>query len=95
MLLVFFSTLIPVNSEVTQYVDMTWQCRLELCDWIVFSSFSATHTCEFQDNTICGYIQDDTDDFDWTQLSGPTPTANTGPTTDVSYSTPFGKRLFH
>ena len=60
-------------------------------------AFIGTHTCEFQDDTICGFKQDDTDNFDWTILSGPTPTPATGPTVDVSYGTAYGERkiCFH
>ncbi|XP_072014819.1 MAM and LDL-receptor class A domain-containing protein 2-like [Amphiura filiformis] len=61
---------------------------------IYYGNCEATHTCEFQDSTLCGYTQDDTDDFEWTVLSGATPTPNTGPTVDVSYGTPFGKYIY-
>ncbi|XP_072014802.1 thyroid hormone-induced protein B-like [Amphiura filiformis] len=53
-----------------------------------------TQSCEFQDSTLCGYIQDDTDDFEWTVLSGATPTNKTGPTVDVSYGTDYGKYIY-
>ncbi|XP_072014869.1 MAM and LDL-receptor class A domain-containing protein 1-like [Amphiura filiformis] len=56
---------------------------------IYYGNCEGTQSCEFQDSTLCGYIQDDTDDFEWTVLSGATPTNNTGPTVDVSYGTDY------
>ncbi|XP_038052723.1 MAM and LDL-receptor class A domain-containing protein 1-like [Patiria miniata] len=50
--------------------------------------------CEFQDSHLCGYLQDTTDDFDWLQNNGATPTANTGPSLDVSYDTTYGKYMY-
>ncbi|XP_035665473.1 MAM and LDL-receptor class A domain-containing protein 1-like [Branchiostoma floridae] len=37
--------------------------------------------CDF-DTTLCGYQQDNTDDFDWTRQQGSTATTNTGPSFD-------------
>ncbi|CAH1795585.1 unnamed protein product, partial [Owenia fusiformis] len=37
--------------------------------------------CNF-DNGMCEWENDVLDDFDWTRLSGPTPTSNTGPSAD-------------
>ncbi|XP_066273297.1 MAM and LDL-receptor class A domain-containing protein 1-like [Branchiostoma lanceolatum] len=42
-----------------------------------------TADCNF-DTSLCGWTQDDTDDFDWTQQSGRTSTSNTGPSDDVT-----------
>ena len=41
-------------------------------------------------NTICGYTQDGTDDFDWTRGSGKTSSTYTGPTFDHTYGTNNG-----
>uniref|UniRef100_A0ACB8GAT1 MAM domain-containing glycosylphosphatidylinositol anchor protein 1 n=1 Tax=Sphaerodactylus townsendi TaxID=933632 RepID=A0ACB8GAT1_9SAUR len=44
--------------------------------------------CHFEDEKICGYTQDTTDNFDWIRQSSltydPKRTANTGPTVDLS-----------
>ncbi|XP_078619648.1 MAM and LDL-receptor class A domain-containing protein 1-like [Branchiostoma floridae x Branchiostoma japonicum] len=42
-----------------------------------------TADCNF-DTSLCGWTQDDTDDFDWRQQSGGTSTSNTGPSEDVT-----------
>ncbi|XP_066467710.1 MAM domain-containing glycosylphosphatidylinositol anchor protein 1 [Tiliqua scincoides] len=55
------------------------------------------NTCHFEDEKICGYTQDTTDNFDWLRQSGlthdPKRSANTGPTTDLS-GTPEGYYMF-
>ncbi|XP_015676469.1 MAM domain-containing glycosylphosphatidylinositol anchor protein 1-like, partial [Protobothrops mucrosquamatus] len=55
------------------------------------------NTCHFEDEKICGYIQDTTDNFDWIRQSSlthdPKRTANTGPTMDFS-GTPEGYYMF-
>nr|CAB3263601.1 MAM and LDL-receptor class A domain-containing protein 1-like [Phallusia mammillata] len=38
--------------------------------------------CGFEDDTLCGFTQDSSDDFDWTQNTGATSSADTGPITD-------------
>jgi len=49
-------------------------------------------TCTFdQDASICGYIQDKTDVFDWTWTSGGTASAGTGPRTDHTTGTSAGE----
>nr|XP_054757473.1 MAM and LDL-receptor class A domain-containing protein 1-like [Lytechinus pictus] len=54
-----------------------------------------TLSCEFEDQQICGYVQDSiTDDFDWTFWSGDTPTSYTGPSVDVTYGTSFGHYMY-
>lgn len=40
--------------------------------------------CSFDSNSLCNFKQDQTDDFDWTIQQGPTASAGTGPTTDMS-----------
>ncbi|XP_074655362.1 uncharacterized protein LOC141908954 [Tubulanus polymorphus] len=42
---------------------------------------SSKEECNFDDDT-CGWVQDSTDDFDWSVNTGPTSTDNTGPTAD-------------
>ena len=47
--------------------------------------------CTF-DSGLCGWTQSKTDDLDWTDGHGRTPSSNTGPTTDHFGST-SGKTL--
>ncbi|XP_019382546.1 PREDICTED: MAM domain-containing glycosylphosphatidylinositol anchor protein 1 isoform X1 [Gavialis gangeticus] len=46
------------------------------------------NTCHFEDEKICGFMQDRMDNFDWTrqnaQTQNPKRTVNTGPPTDIS-----------
>ncbi|XP_041467542.1 MAM and LDL-receptor class A domain-containing protein 1-like [Lytechinus variegatus] len=54
-----------------------------------------TQACDFQHDDICGYQQELTrDDFDWKQGSGSTLSAGTGPTTDHTYGTTYGKYVY-
>ncbi|XP_071956926.1 MAM and LDL-receptor class A domain-containing protein 2-like [Antedon mediterranea] len=50
--------------------------------------------CDFEEPVICGYLQDTTDDFDWTRRKGSTPSQNTGPSTDHSYKTGEGYYMY-
>ncbi|XP_022096405.1 MAM and LDL-receptor class A domain-containing protein 1-like [Acanthaster planci] len=57
-----------------------------------------TTRCTFEDTTLCSYIQETSDDFDWIVSHGPTPTKNTGPSVDVTLGTSSGKSdsvIFH
>ncbi|KAJ7340949.1 hypothetical protein JRQ81_004236, partial [Phrynocephalus forsythii] len=60
-------------------------------------SLPTGNTCQFEDEKICGYTQDTTDNFDWIRQSGlthdPKRSANTGPTMDFS-GTPEGYYMF-
>lgn len=57
-------------------------------------SFPADNTCRFEDEKICGFVQDKMDNFDWTRQNAltqnPKRTVNTGPPTDIS-GTPEGR----
>ena len=46
--------------------------------------------CDFE-NGDCDYTQDPTDDFDWKLQQGGTPTQGTGPATDHTYYTAYGR----
>ncbi|XP_030879230.1 MAM domain-containing glycosylphosphatidylinositol anchor protein 1-like, partial [Leptonychotes weddellii] len=54
------------------------------------------NTCHFEDEKICGYTQDLTDNFDWTRQNAltqnPKRSPNTGPPTDIS-GTPEGEDM--
>ena len=55
-------------------------------------SFSLAY-CDFEHgDDICGFIQDSSDDFDWTLGSGATVTPGTGPPYDHTYQSPEGKQ---
>ena len=44
-------------------------------------------SCDFNKlKDLCGFVQSKNDKFNWTQLSGSTPSFNTGPSADVSKS---------
>jgi hypothetical protein len=49
-------------------------------------------TCDFEEQTICGFNQAvGGDQFDWTLHSGSTTSTQTGPTNDHTYGTSQGK----
>ncbi|XP_069133150.1 MAM and LDL-receptor class A domain-containing protein 1-like [Argopecten irradians] len=50
--------------------------------------------CNFEDGRICGYTQDQTDNFDWTRASGATLTSGTGPNSDHTYNTQQGHYMY-
>ncbi|XP_047128245.1 MAM and LDL-receptor class A domain-containing protein 1 isoform X1 [Hydra vulgaris] len=50
--------------------------------------------CDFENNDLCGWIQDASDNFDWTIGFGNTTSWDTGPKSDHTYGTPTGKYLF-
>ncbi|EDO47788.1 predicted protein [Nematostella vectensis] len=50
--------------------------------------------CEFETPSICGYKQDQGDTFDWSQGSGNTTSIGTGPPSDHTYGTPFGRYMY-
>ncbi|XP_078348020.1 uncharacterized protein LOC144633100 [Oculina patagonica] len=41
----------------------------------------SAHSCNF-DESMCGFVQDKNDEFDWTRLNGSTPSTNSGPSAD-------------
>ncbi|XP_071104484.1 uncharacterized protein [Haliotis cracherodii] len=51
-----------------------------------------TMECDFEDEGICGWSQDTFDNFEWTRMSGTTPTMSTGPPGD--HTTGSGFYLF-
>uniref|UniRef100_A0A8C9KVD2 MAM domain containing glycosylphosphatidylinositol anchor 1 n=1 Tax=Phocoena sinus TaxID=42100 RepID=A0A8C9KVD2_PHOSS len=59
--------------------------------------YTEHNTCHFEDEKICGYTQDLTDNFDWTWQNAltqnPKRSPNTGPPTDIS-GTPEGYYMF-
>ncbi|CAG5132826.1 unnamed protein product, partial [Candidula unifasciata] len=55
---------------------------------------AVTLDCDFENDNLCGWNQDNTDDFDWTWHSGETPTANTGPRFDHTTNSSEGHYLF-
>ncbi|XP_070196894.1 uncharacterized protein [Littorina saxatilis] len=51
------------------------------------------YDCDFEQD-FCGWTNANTDRFDWTRLSGPTPSAGTGPTKDHTLGTAKGSYAF-
>lgn len=45
--------------------------------------------CTF-DTDLCGWVQDKSDNFDWTKRSGTTSSTGTGPANDHTTNTPSG-----
>ncbi|XP_046559779.1 MAM and LDL-receptor class A domain-containing protein 1-like [Haliotis rubra] len=58
------------------------------------SSKPAADKCNFEDNIICGFSQDHSDDFDWTKHEGPTSSFGTGPSSDHTYGTRLGHYMY-
>ncbi len=50
----------------------------------------ASLNCTFEAD-LCGYIQDPDDDFDWTWISGGTPSSTTGPGFDHTFGDSTGE----
>lgn len=48
----------------------------------IYSEPYQVSSCDFESSAFCGWIQDTTDDFDWTRHSGETTTGRTGPNSD-------------
>ena len=55
---------------------------------------SGPTNCTFEDVYICNYIQDLTDNFNWTRQSGSTSSSNTGPSSDHTYGTSAGHYMY-
>ncbi|KAI8780792.1 MAM and LDL-receptor class A domain-containing protein 2, partial [Biomphalaria glabrata] len=51
------------------------------------------YMCNFESGT-CGFVQDDTDNFDWTLNQGRTSTSNTGPDNDHTFGTALGHYMY-
>lgn len=51
--------------------------------------------CNFESSSICNYVQDKTDVFDWTRQSRGTASSNTGPSNDHTYGTSRGQCQFN
>ncbi|XP_026792984.3 MAM and LDL-receptor class A domain-containing protein 1 [Pangasianodon hypophthalmus] len=74
--------------------------RLKLCDLVDDcgdrtdeENCSSDLMCNFEDG-LCSWTQDKEDMFDWTWNQGPTPTPNTGPYKDHTWSSVSGHYLF-
>ncbi|XP_046708496.1 MAM and LDL-receptor class A domain-containing protein 1 isoform X3 [Silurus meridionalis] len=74
--------------------------RLKLCDLVDDcgdgtdeENCSSELMCNFEDG-LCSWTQDKEDMFDWTWNQGPTPTPNTGPFKDHTWSSVSGHYLF-
>jgi len=47
--------------------------------------------CNFEQQTICNYIQDPNDNFDWSWQTGTTSSSNTGPSNDHTEGSSAGR----
>ena len=52
----------------------------------IFSFNCLAVVCNF-DSSLCGFVQDTNDKFDWTQLKGSTASSSTGPSDDHTTGT--------
>ncbi|XP_020909865.2 A disintegrin and metalloproteinase with thrombospondin motifs 3 isoform X2 [Exaiptasia diaphana] len=74
------------NSKPCSSIPPTYdQIRYNQCEqrgtkkeWVFYDVYDANLDCDFE-NGLCGWEQDDHDNFDWTPASGKTPSSNTGP----------------
>lgn len=69
----------------TVYCDgYSWNSTAPSC---IDSSAQTKYSCDFEDESLCGWSQDDLHDFDWTRLNKKTPSSilNTGPSFDHTY----------
>lgn len=66
------------QGEATLTCDgQTWSAEVPEC----LEPYQVS-SCDFESSAFCGWIQDTTDDFDWTRHSGETTTGRTGPNSD-------------
>ena len=50
--------------------------------------------CDFENNDLCNWINDYENDFDWILNTGSTPTFNTGPVFDHTFSSVKGHYIY-
>ena len=61
---------------------------------MIFLILSIIDSCDFDDPTICTWVNDRVSDyFDWTDGSAGTPSQGTGPSVDHTYGTATGELL--
>ena len=60
---------------------------------LVLLYFPAGGDCDFEGPDLCGWRNSYRSTLDWLRLSGPTPTANTGPQTDHTTQSHTGETL--
>ncbi|XP_031573734.1 A disintegrin and metalloproteinase with thrombospondin motifs 14-like [Actinia tenebrosa] len=61
-------------------------------EWFYYDVYRASLDCDFEDG-LCGWLQDDSDEFDWTPIQGKTPSSKTGPIHDHTKG-PTGKGTY-
>eukprot|EP00057_Strongylocentrotus_purpuratus_P009942 XP_011664416.1 PREDICTED: MAM and LDL-receptor class A domain-containing protein 1-like [Strongylocentrotus purpuratus] len=83
-----------VVYEAVQGTSFTGDMAIDDVD-MMEGECTGTHSCDFQHDDICSYAQEASrDDFDWLQGSGSTLSAGTGPTSDHTYGTTYGKYMY-
>ncbi|XP_071965426.1 MAM and LDL-receptor class A domain-containing protein 1-like [Antedon mediterranea] len=55
------------------------------CIKVIEPKWTSTIDCDFESENICGYKDEHTAKFNWTQIKGKTKTINSGPTQDHTY----------
>ena len=56
---------------------------------LILTSMPSLIVCDFQKD-MCGFIQDTSDNFNWTRNKGSTPTSGTGPILDHTLGSRLG-----
>ncbi|XP_033118987.1 MAM and LDL-receptor class A domain-containing protein 1-like [Anneissia japonica] len=84
----FYHLLFPESRDAIFYKFTRISLNYALGDASAFSE------CDFEDPSICNFVQDKTDDFDWTRKNGSTPSFNTGPSFDHTYANSEGYYLY-
>lgn len=76
---------LSITCEIDKNEDNLFSAHWLYGCWVFFKIYSEPYqvsSCDFESSAFCGWIQDTTDDFDWTRHSGETTTGRTGPNSD-------------
>ncbi|XP_020608618.1 MAM and LDL-receptor class A domain-containing protein 1-like [Orbicella faveolata] len=74
------SGMYTVTFEATKGLD--YRSDIAIDDFMLESGYCrSTFSCNF-DTSMCGFVQDSNDDFDWTRHQGSTLSSGTGPSAD-------------
>ncbi|KAL4220012.1 hypothetical protein ACF0H5_020424 [Mactra antiquata] len=98
----FSGSLLPLTQHATLGDAGTYQCdvtdnsgvSLTKVFYVDVISNGMDLMCNFEQSTICQWMQDSADDFDWAFQNGPTQSSSTGPDTDHTLGNDRGVYLF-